>query len=241
MVAKRLKPFIDNDLDLVGYRRIPYLSLSGGGRDGVGFGTKAELIPNICDVWLKAREAGLLNQRQRAIAEKAEIMLRGLANVGITALVDEATGYQYIRDRDELQKILSAYISPTLLPWTKRFPDEFFQEMFRVYGWQWPPEEGSYGGPKGPRYAGKLIKQIIYGNLPPGVLDELERQNPADSKWQRRTRMTQLLTDTIGHPHVEKLVAVITALFRIADSRQQFWRLYQKAFPKRGDQLEAEV
>ena len=71
LIAKRLKPFIDSDLELVGYKRISYLTPTGGGRDGYAFGTKAELLPNICDVWLKAREAGLLNQRQRAIAAKA--------------------------------------------------------------------------------------------------------------------------------------------------------------------------
>jgi hypothetical protein len=41
--------------------------------------------------------------------------------LGITALVDEATGYQYDRERDELQKILSKYISNELLAWQKTF------------------------------------------------------------------------------------------------------------------------
>mgnify|MGYP003561277120 CR=1 FL=1 len=52
--------------------------------------------------------------------------MRAFARVGITALVDEATGYQYERENDELQKILKAYISEELLPWQKRFPDIFY-------------------------------------------------------------------------------------------------------------------
>jgi hypothetical protein len=121
---------------------------------------------------------------------------------------------------------------------TERFPVEFFKEMFRVYGWPWPFTESDYRGPLGPRYAGKIIKRIIFENLPPGVLDELERLNPPNKKWQRKSRMTQLLTSEIGHPHVEKLVAVNTALFRISDNRDAFWRAHSKAFPKVGDQLE---
>ena len=45
-------------------------------------------------------------------------------------------------------------------------------------------------------------------NLPPGVLEQLDKLNPPNAKWQRKSRMSQLLTSDIGHPHVEKLVAV---------------------------------
>lgn len=234
LATKKLKPFIDNDLGLAGYERIPYRTMRGN----VAYGTRAELLPNICEVWLKARETTQLNRWQMEIARRADLLMRGLANVAIIALIDEATGYQKRRPRDELQKILAAYISPTLLPWTERFPIEFFKEMFRVYGWPWPFKEGDYRGPLGPRYAGKLIKTIIFENLPPGVLEELDRRNPPDAKWQRRNRMAQLLTEGVGHPHIEKLVAVNTALFKAADNKHQFWRAYRRNFPKAGDQLE---
>ena len=119
--------------------------------------------------------------------------------------------------------------------WTERFPKDFFQEMFRVFGWPWPSRPGvPYQGPQGPRYAGKLIKQVIYGNLPPGVLEELERRNPPDAKWQRKSRMSQIMTSDIGHPHVEKLVAVVTTLFELSDTKEEFWRAYRRKFKKPG-------
>jgi hypothetical protein len=62
-------------------------------------------------------------------------LVRAFAKVGIVALVDEATGYQYDREKDALQKILEQYISPELLPWEKRFPDEFYREIFKLKGW----------------------------------------------------------------------------------------------------------
>lgn len=240
LISKRLKPFIVNDLSLVGYRRIPFRSKKPGnsGKKGVAYGTDAKLVPNICKVLVEARRAGVLRPEQYPMADKAARMLDGLAYVGIVALVDEATGYQEKRSRDELQKILAAYISPVLLPWTERFPVEFFKEMFRVYEWPWPYKDDDYPGPQGPRYAGKIIKKIIFENLPAGVLEKLQELNPPDDNWQRRNRMSQLLTSDIGHPHVEKLVAVNTMLFRVSDDRHQFWRNYARAFPKAGDQLE---
>jgi hypothetical protein len=236
LTAKNLKPFIPKELYVtssqVEFRRV------GGGK---AYGYPAELLPKICGVFIDADEANQLGAHQKHIAAKARILLRALAEVGIIALVDEATGYQDDRPKDELQKILAAYISPTLLPWTEKFPAEFFREMFRVYGWPWPFKENEYKGPLGPRYAGKIIRKIIFENLPPGVIGELEKLNPPDAKWQRRSRMAQLLTEGIGHPHVEKLVAVNTALFRVSDNRQEFWRAYARAFPKAGDQLELDI
>lgn len=58
-------------------------------------GYKAELIPEICKVMLKARrDEKLTTERQLIIAEQCEILLVSFAKVGIVALVDEATGYQ---------------------------------------------------------------------------------------------------------------------------------------------------
>ncbi len=91
------------------------------------------------------------------IATQCEILVRGFARIGVVALVDEATGYQKVRQRDELHKILEAYIAKELLPWTKRFPDEFYEEMFRLRGWGFDPESC-----KRPILVGKLTESIVY-------------------------------------------------------------------------------
>ena len=89
-------------------------------------------------MFIDALEAGKLKTSQIHIAEQSKILVRGFATVGIIALVDEATGYQYKREKDELQKILKAYIiAEELLPWQKRFPDEFYKEIFRLNGWDY--------------------------------------------------------------------------------------------------------
>lgn len=83
----------------------------------VATGYDATILPNICDAVLAARDAGALRTDQLHIAKQCEILVRGLARVGIIALVDEATGYQRDRTKDALAKILEAFIDKELQPW----------------------------------------------------------------------------------------------------------------------------
>lgn len=104
------------------------------------YGYEAIILADICEAVLAAREAGVLQMWQQGhIARRCEILVRGFARVGIIALVDEVTGYQKERDRNELQKILEQYIAKELLPWVKTFPDEYYEELFRLRGWQYNP------------------------------------------------------------------------------------------------------
>jgi hypothetical protein len=196
----------------------------------MALGFEATILADICDMVLEARRAGRLQKQQEHIADRAEILLRAFARVGIVALVDEATGFQDIRARDDLHKILAAYIAKELLPWTKRFPNEFYKEMFRLWNWPWPPAT-AYRGPRGPRYSAKLTNMLIYDQLPPGVIDALKEKTPPDDRWQRRDRLHQHLTADIGQPHLEKQVAVATNLMKVCDDKDEFARKFERAFP----------
>ena len=92
--------------------------------------------------------------------------------IGITALVDEATGYQYEREKDELQKILKAYISEELLQWQKTFPEKYYQEIFRLNGWDFTLSSIK----KRPGVVGIWTNKLIYEQLPKGCLKSLKRK-----------------------------------------------------------------
>lgn len=220
--AKNLEPFIDPETRVRLLTPITYKSKTGGVAQGVA----ASLLPEICNVWLKAREKGALTRTQSKPAKNAEILMRGLAHIGIIALVDEATGYQKDRDRDELHKMLEAYISKELLPWTKRFPDEFYEEMFRLRGWHFNPLSV-----KRPQLVGKLTKKIIYKKLPPGVVGQLEKKNPITPKGFRKFHHHRFLTNEIGNPHLERHLAAVVALMRISPDWRTFLRHLERAFP----------
>lgn len=130
-----LKPFIGPDLV---YAIENPLQFKVGGLPTTGF--EATILREICEAILNARDANMLNTEQELrYATAADTLIRAFATVGIIALVDEATGYQAERDRDELQTILAAYMAPELMPWTQRFPPEFYEQMFRLWNWQYSP------------------------------------------------------------------------------------------------------
>ncbi|GAA2746298.1 hypothetical protein GCM10009868_31140 [Terrabacter aerolatus] len=99
--GRAIAPFIPDDV-LAKARPITF-KLPNGGRAS---GYNAELLPAICEIYLQARDAKASPYQQLHVARQAEVLVRGLARVGIIALVDEATGYQEVQQRDALARIL---------------------------------------------------------------------------------------------------------------------------------------
>jgi hypothetical protein len=217
--GKALNPFISETLAAVTNSPIRFRSPTG-----LAYGYEATVLVDLCDAVLEARKAGALRPNQLHIAERCEILMRGFARVGIIALVDEATGYQADRDRRELHRILDAYIAPEFLPWTKRFPDVFYKEMFRLRGW-------TFDIHKGPRKVGELTAQVVYHKLPHGVLDELRRQNPVVRERRRRHKLHQYLSEHIGNQHLHDHVQICVALMRACTEWEEFVRLLHRAVP----------
>ncbi|MCS2999709.1 P63C domain-containing protein [Bacteroides thetaiotaomicron] len=136
-------------------------------------GYEATVLADICEAFLDARKNIKLSARQRIIADQCEILIRGFARVGIVALVDEATGYQYERERFELEKILNAYISDEILKWQLTFTDDFYREIYRLWKLPFIPK---YIKNK-PSFIGKLTSKYIYEQLPKGVVDRIKGKN----------------------------------------------------------------
>jgi hypothetical protein len=232
LASPALKPHIPNDLMVPLISPLQYRPKHGG---RTAFGYDATLLPRICEVILDADKAGVIKANQKPVAEMAGILIRAFARVGVIALVDEATGYQRERDRDELNRILEAYIAKELLPWAKRFPDEFFKQAFRIHGWEY-----RQGSVRSPRYLGKLINKTVFEPMPPGVLDRLRTLNPPSESGYRRHRHHQFLTPDTGLPHLDKQIVAVTTLMRVSDDKERFWDLFDKAFPKKDQQIRLE-
>lgn len=227
--ANNLQPYISASL---GIKLVSHRLWRAKGTGGFGaYGIDATALPEICEVYLNARKAGALTASQQHIAEQAEILMIALAKVGVVALVDEATGYQTVRQRDELQRLLSKYIAEELQPWAKRFPDEFYTQMFRLRGWDY----GSLGaGGKKPRIVGKLTNEIVYERLSKGVLEELKRKNPPTVEGRRKYKHHQFLTEDIGDEHLERQISADITLMRASGSWAEFERLLDRAYPRFG-------
>lgn len=226
--GKSLQPFINEDVkalsDPVKFR------IAQGGQ---ALGFKADLLPHICNICLDARDAGALHYSQNTMAERCKILSRGLAVVGITALVDEATGYQEVRDRLALQKILDRYLTDEWAKWTKTFPDEFYRNLFRLKGIEYPPASG-----KKPSYVGHWTNDIVYSRLAPGVLKELRKKNPRNESGNRSRRHHQHLTRDYGHPVLQEHLSNVIFLMKGCSTWGDFKTRLDAAKAKFGDTMQ---
>ncbi|MDK4309500.1 P63C domain-containing protein [Corynebacterium accolens] len=190
-------------------------------------GYNAEILPRICNVYMDAEEDGVLTQNQKPAAEAARKVIKALALVGITALVDEATGYQETRAKDELQRLLDAYIAEEFQPWVRRFPEAFFREIYRLQGWKFVP-----GNHHHPQYVGHFINKYIYEHMPEGVLERLRDLNPKNEQGNRARKHHQHLTEDTGVAHLERQVAKVITIMEISEDKVQFDALFNKAMSR---------
>lgn len=227
--AANINPYISNELrrSLTPIRFVP----GHGGRTAYGY--TGEILAEICAAYIDARKAGALKKNQEPIADRCEMLLRAFAKTGIIALIDEATGYQEIRDRDALQKILDKYLRQELAAWAKCFPDEFYEQMFRLRGWQWKGMKVNR-----PQIVATYTKDLVYERLAPGILAELESRNPVGEKGRRRSKHHQWLSDDVGHPALSQHLFAVIGFMRASANWVQFYRMLQRAFPRIGTNLE---
>lgn len=224
--AQALKPFITEDL-IADAQPIKFFTTEGVRANGY----RADVLPRLCEAWLAARESDALRDSQIPIARAAEIIVRGLARVGIIALIDEATGYQDVRSRDALARILEAYVADELQPWVKTFDVDFYKEMFRLRNLPFDPSSI-----KRPPFFGHLTNDIVYKRIAPGVFEEIKAQRARDEK-KRKGRFHQQLTSEVGHPKLREHIASVTAIMKLSTSWEDFKQKLEMVHPLLGEPL----
>ena len=227
LTAQNLKPFISKELEVTSSQL--EIKLLSGQR---AYAYSADLLPDVCDVFIRAERAEVLKDSQQHIADRVHIIMKGLAHVGIAGLIDEATGYQEVRDRHALQAILDKFLRKEFAAWAQRFPEEFYRQIFRLKGWEWRGMKVNR-----PQVVAHYTKNIVYERLAPGILAELEARNPSDEKGNRRAKHHQWLTEDVGHPALAQHLHAVMGLMRASKSWDGFKALLDSAFPKQGENL----
>ncbi len=221
---RNLKPFIDKAL--VDSTKPFTVELPTG---KLAHAYSADVLPKVCDVYLRARDAGVLFKSQEHFAKACDLVIRSLAHVGIVALVDEATGYQKDRARDALAKILEAFVAKELQKWVGTFRLDYYEQMFRLWKVRYDRNKPTM---KRPQFFGVLTNNIVYERLAPGLLHELRKKNPPNEKGQRSNKHFQHLTTDIGHPKLLEHLAAVTALMRASPSKETFMKMLDTSLPK---------
>lgn len=218
-------------------KRKEFVRPGSGGRLSKTYGYDATLLIDICNLLIECREKGILTPKQEDYAKTAQTIISSVAKVGIIGLIDEVTGYQHQREKDELQKILQAYISEDLLPWQKRFPDIFYKELFRLNGWDYTL--GSIK--KRPGVIGTWTNKLIYEQLPPGVLKELKEKTPKSAAGNSTARFHQLLTEDIGEPNLSAQINKTVTLFQLSDNMAHMWKQFTKLQERQAGQEQLDM
>lgn len=218
--------------------RKAFIRPGAGGALSTTYGYDATLLIDICNLLIECRELGILTPRQEEYARVAQVIISSVAKVGIIGLIDEVTGYQSEREKDELQKILAKYISEDLLPWQKRFPDIYYKELFRLNGWDYTIKDIK----KRPGVIGRWTNKLIYEELPPGVMTALKEKTPKSDTGNRTARYHQSLSPDIGEPNLTAQINKVITLFQLSDNMQHMWKQFEKLQDRsKGiDQLEFE-
>jgi hypothetical protein len=227
LARKDIKPFINNDL--MARINSPIEFMPKAGRSA--FGYDSALLPEICEVVLDASRAN--NKTSSTEYITAELLIRGFARVGIAALIDEATGYQKDREKDALAKILEAFVAKELQPYLKTFPAAYYENLFRIYGYDFPPKDKR---PQWrPAFFGTITNEVIYRRLAPELLPELKK---AATKAEKKAKLHQWLTNDLGHPKLREHLASIVSILKLSKTPDEFKRNVDLVHPRFGKNLD---
>lgn len=211
-----LKPYINSKLVLA-----ETIEFNIPGTQYKGKGIKADNFLDICRAYVNAlSDNALKTDRQKEIAIKCSILLSACAKLGLIALIDEATGYQYDRERDALQFKIKLYITEEMRPWEKTFPDDLWAEFGRLTNWKGPIHSR-------PKWWGKLINELVYGYLDKDIYEWLKTHAP---KPRGHMNYHQWLSSQYGlkklTEHIWMLVGMSKACHTMRELRERMAAQY---------------
>jgi P63C domain len=228
--AKNLEPFISEDL-LGSTTPIEFIPLKTYGYQGRAFGYQGRLLPGVCWVYHEAMIAGKLLPSQTHIGDACKALLKALTNYAIDDLIDQATGFDDLRKRDAIFRLLKKYVRDDALPWVKMFDVEFYRQVYRLNQWPFDPENTARPGVIG------HWTNDIYDRMAPGLSVRLHQVVRRNEKGRPVTKLNQHLTPEEGKPRLRELLEGVKALMRISTDWKSFMQKLDVAYPKFGDTL----
>jgi hypothetical protein len=184
-------------------------------------GMTAETFLEICGAYVRAWQDGALeSDAQIAIAKRSAMFLAACSKVGLIALIDEATGYQYRRAEEELQLKLRAFLLEEMRKWERTFPNDLWEQFGRLTKWKGSVHQR-------PKYWGKLVMELIYEYLDADVAQWLRENAPTPKHGQN---YHQWLTSQYGLKklieHIWKVIGVASTCDNMDELKYKMEQLY---------------
>jgi hypothetical protein len=196
------------------------------GAGGIGYGYRGTLLPDVCWVYQDAMVAGKLLPNQLHLGEAARTFLKALTNYAIDDLIDQATGFEDMRKRDAILRILEKYVSQDRMPWVRMFDNDFYRQVFRLNNWPFDPEKTTR-----PSVIGHWTNNI-YDRLAPGIRPALHSKVKRNASGKPTEKLTQYLTPEEGKVRLKELLEGTKAIMKISKDKQNFWENMDVAYPK---------
>ena len=155
---------------------IPYLNSFGS----VAYGIKATTLIKICIAILNVKSAREESGIPDTIKIIASSLVKAVAEVGITALIYENTGYEKIKKSDAYIRFFNSILLEEAKKWEKFFEDDgFLKDLAVMKNVPWA-RPGCY-----PLYFGKLLNDLVYSRIAPNLMLELTTRNPKINKHRK--------------------------------------------------------
>ena len=226
--ANNLQPFVDEQFK-EWTNLVDYTDINGNHKQGYN----ARILRGLCKIYIEANNAGILVKSQERFVFASQALLYALSDVGIIALVDEATGYEKERQKAKksLQDFFNTFLVEEAAKWVKTFPDQFFEDIYKMRHWNWQKTTQK------PSIVGTWIRNIVYDRLAP-ILRELDKRNPKNDNGNRKYRHHQFLDPDVGLPRLKQHLEAVHAIAVVSNYN---WDLFManldRAYPTKNDEL----
>lgn len=222
-----IKPFVNNELAMAFETPMRFSRPGRGGVPAIAF--EATLLIDLCEAIINAYTAGKLRKNYFSLVLQSQAITLSFAKAGIISAIDEVTGYQLVREHNEIQKIVDKYLTDYAQKWSRLFPDEFWDKLLKAKGYE------NYIGLPRRSFVGHWVNDVVYSRLAPGVLEKLKALNPSVPGKGRKYKHTQFLKSDHGVPELkDHLIKTMTLMDAATATGQSFDILLQAALPKYG-------
>jgi P63C domain len=132
-----------------------------------------------------------------------------------------------IRPKDALTRTKEQFIAKELQPYLPTFQDDYYQEIFRLRGLDFPKDTV-----KRPQYFGSITNDIVYKRLAPGVLEELKRVTPRLLSGRHKHKLFQRLTQNKGYPKPREHLGAVITMMQLSSNWHDFMAKLDRLRPR---------
>jgi len=186
------------------------------------------VIVDIGKALIDARNAGALPQSRIHSANSAQKLINASAKSGIKGVAYALAGYS--PEAQEVIDAFKAFVREEARQYEKEFPDELYEEWYRLYGLN-RPEKGR------PIRFGQLTNMQIYVPLAKSKGKILEQIRASRDENGKQSDKLHLFLSEIGVKALRQHIGKLLGVAAMSDTKEEYEKGIQKVFGKMKPEL----